>query len=106
MGKVKRLTRKFIRERAGIWIQELMDLAKDAELNKETYLEKNYVNLILEISKHYKVKIPEKRYICKKCYSVLIPGINSTIKIRKGRVIIKCLKCGNVKRYVIKKDRG
>ncbi len=103
---VKYLTRKFIKERANTWIHELILLAKDAELKKEKDLEREYVKLMLEISKHYKVKIPEKRYICKKCQSVLIPGVNSTIRIRKGKVIVKCLNCGNVKRYIIKKDHG
>jgi len=106
MKKVNPLTKKFIKERARIWIKELMDLAREAELKGEKDLEKEYIKLILEISKHYKVKIPDKRYICKNCYSILIPGLNSTIRIKRGRVIIKCLNCGNIKRYIIRKNRG
>ncbi|MGC8585454.1 MAG: ribonuclease P protein component 4 [Thermoplasmata archaeon] len=90
---------------ASKWIKNLLILANEMELKNELELEKRYVFLMLEISKHYKVKL-DKKYVCKKCGSFLIPGKNATIRIRKGRIILKCLRCGNIKRYVIKKDQS
>ncbi|MGC8610049.1 MAG: ribonuclease P protein component 4 [Thermoplasmata archaeon] len=89
---------------ASKWIKNLLSLAKEMELKNDLELEKRYIFLALEISKHYKVKF-DKRYICKNCYSYLIPGKNATIRIRKGRIILKCLKCGNIKRFIIRKNQ-
>ncbi len=95
------LVRKYVKNRAQAWIKDLISLAREMEIEGNYELERKYVALALEISKHYKVKIPEKRYICKKCKSVLIPGRNATVRLKKGRINIKCLKCGNIKRFVI-----
>jgi len=96
------LTKGYIKNRASQWLNELIDNAKKMEMENNIKLEKRYISLALDISKHYKVKLPNKEYICKKCKSYLIPGRNASIRVRKGRVIIKCLRCGNVKRFKIK----
>ncbi|MGC9203592.1 MAG: ribonuclease P protein component 4 [Thermoplasmata archaeon] len=95
------MPRKYIKKRAEIWIRDLLALARRMEIEDNYDLERRYVSLVLEISKHYKVKIPEKRFICKNCKIILIPGKNSTVRIKKGRVNIKCLRCGNIRRFVI-----
>ncbi len=43
-----------------------------------------------------------KRSICRTCLSALIPGKTAVVRIRKGRVIVRCLKCGRVYRYPYK----
>ena len=95
------MVRKGIKYKASVWIKELTLLAQNMEIEGNYDLEKKYVDLILEISKHYKVKIPNKIYICKNCKSILIPGRNATVRLKKGRINLKCLRCGKIKRYVI-----
>lgn len=95
------MTRNYIKKRAEAWIRELIELAMEMEYKGRYDLERRYVSLALEISRHYKVKIQNKRYICKNCKIILIPGRNAEVRIKKGRVNLKCLRCGNIKRFVI-----
>jgi len=96
------LPKNYIKSRASQWIKELVENARKMEIDGNIKMERRYISLALEISKHYKVKIPDKRYICKKCNAYLIPGKNATVRIRKNRIVIKCLMCGTVKRFKIR----
>ncbi|XP_076847741.1 ribonuclease P protein subunit p21 [Brachyhypopomus gauderio] len=45
-----------------------------------------------------------KRTICKKCYSLLIPGVTSTVRQRRGSrrqrmTVVRCLNCGLTKSF-------
>eukprot|EP00753_Platysulcus_tardus_P000596 PLAT10571.1.p1 GENE.PLAT10571.1~~PLAT10571.1.p1 ORF type:complete len:199 (+),score=9.70 PLAT10571.1:68-598(+) len=49
-----------------------------------------------------------KRTICKRCSALLYPGISSTVRIRKGsesRVVVRCKRCGAVRRYPLARSR-
>ncbi|MDD3407416.1 MAG: ribonuclease P [Methanomicrobium sp.] len=55
------------------------------------------------ISMRYRIRIPKpynKRY-CRKCYSLLVPGTNVRTRIQRGKVIVTCKTCGNIRRYPI-----
>ncbi|KAL7986307.1 hypothetical protein Chor_011473 [Crotalus horridus] len=45
-----------------------------------------------------------KRTICKSCFSLLVPGISSTVRQRKRRhqrwTVVQCLNCGLSKRFL------
>uniref|UniRef100_A0A8C6V5F4 Ribonuclease P/MRP subunit p21 n=1 Tax=Naja naja TaxID=35670 RepID=A0A8C6V5F4_NAJNA len=49
-----------------------------------------------------------KRTICKSCFSLLIPGVSSTVRQRKRRhqrrTVVQCLNCGLSKRFPSKPD--
>jgi len=64
-----------------------------------------YISLIRRLSMKFKVKPPRlfRLFICRKCKSPLIPGYNSVIRVRrrpKKAIIVKCLECGHVYRYI------
>ncbi|NP_001003530.1 ribonuclease P protein subunit p21 [Danio rerio] len=45
-----------------------------------------------------------KRTICKKCYTLLIPGVTSTVRQKRGKgrqrkTVVRCLSCGLTKRF-------
>ncbi|KAG5850339.1 ribonuclease P protein subunit p21 [Anguilla rostrata] len=45
-----------------------------------------------------------KRTLCKKCYSVLVPGITATVRQRRSRnrectTLVRCVSCGQTKRF-------
>ncbi|XP_015284796.1 PREDICTED: ribonuclease P protein subunit p21 [Gekko japonicus] len=44
-----------------------------------------------------------KRTICKSCFSLLVPGVSSTVRQRKRRnqrwTVVRCLNCGLTKRF-------
>ncbi|MGC8479222.1 MAG: ribonuclease P protein component 4 [Candidatus Micrarchaeia archaeon] len=79
-------------------INRLFQLAKEKtiENNEESVaLSKRYIKLALLINKHYKAKAIKKNKIkiCKNCLAVLIPGINSKVRVSKKVVLYKCV-CG------------
>ncbi|XP_053310970.1 ribonuclease P protein subunit p21 [Spea bombifrons] len=49
-----------------------------------------------------------KRTICKRCSSLLIPGVTSTVRQKKCRgqrkTVIRCLSCGLTKRFLSNPD--
>ena len=66
-----------------------------------------YILLIRKLSMKCKVKPPRiyRLLICRRCKSPLIPGYNAVVRIRshpKKSIVVKCLECGNVYRYVYK----
>ena len=49
----------------------------------------------LRVSTKNKVKMPSflKRQICKNCRSILMPGTNARIRIKKGKAVYFCRSC-------------
>jgi len=96
----RKIARKIAKER----IEILYRMAEERAMKGDLVLASRYVELMREISKKYNVRIPkEKKYhICKKCNSFLVPGKNATVRLKKGKVVIKCLRCGTYKRYPYK----
>ncbi|XP_025027890.1 ribonuclease P protein subunit p21 isoform X1 [Python bivittatus] len=49
-----------------------------------------------------------KRTICKSCFSLLVPGVSSTVRQRKRRhqrwTVVRCLNCGLRKRFLSNPD--
>ncbi|XP_048343204.1 LOW QUALITY PROTEIN: ribonuclease P protein subunit p21-like [Sphaerodactylus townsendi] len=49
-----------------------------------------------------------KRTICKSCFSLLVPGVSSTVRQRKRRnqrwTVVRCLNCGLTKRFLSNPD--
>ncbi len=99
--------RRYVKDIARERIERLIALADEIyEVNKP--LSKRYIELALRISMRSRVRIPRhlKDRICKKCLSILKPGVNCTVRIRPRRekhIVIKCLECGHVIRIPIKR---
>lgn len=93
-----------MRERQRIAIERIHRLFSEAEkMAKENRMElcRRYVEIARKISMKYLVRIPRVyrlRY-CKKCLSYLVPGKNCRIRLKKRKVVLTCLNCGNKKRY-------
>ncbi|MEM0150081.1 MAG: ribonuclease P protein component 4 [Candidatus Micrarchaeaceae archaeon] len=82
----------------------LYGLAKEAATKntpEELALSRSYTTKIKLISMHYKVKLPKeiKNSICKKCGSLLIPGLSAQVRIASANhyAIWKCSSCGTEK---------
>lgn len=83
----------------------LYNLGLDATRKNDVVLSRRYGDLIYVISMRMRTRIPQviKRWICKNCRVIMIPGVNAVIRTRrKGRslrVITRCLVCGYIHRY-------
>ncbi|KAG5882737.1 hypothetical protein JTB14_004033 [Gonioctena quinquepunctata] len=64
-----------------------------------------YSNLMVNISRKtvQRMEIDLKRTICKRCRCLLLAGITCTVRIKKKRVIWKCMKCGDSKIFETKR---
>ena len=85
-------------------ISKLFEEAKGV-FSKDAKLSNRYVHLARKIAMKYKVRIPSKfkRRFCKHCYSYLVQGKNSRVRLQKSKVVISCLNCKKFMRFVIKK---
>lgn len=66
---------------------------------------RRYGELVRRISMRCRVGIPRsiKRWICKNCSVIMVPGLNARIRSRREgktlRVVTTCLVCGWIHRY-------
>jgi ribonuclease P protein subunit RPR2 len=72
--------------------------------SKNKTLSNRYVTLARKIAMKVKVRIPIefKRKFCKHCYKYLMPGINSIVRKRKGKIVISCFECKKFMRIIVK----
>ena len=94
---------KIARERMG----KLLKLAE--ENAKNPTFSKRYAQLALKIGMRYNIRLPGeiKRRICKKCFSLLIPGENCIVRTnpKQQAVIITCKNCGSVRRFPYRREK-
>ncbi len=107
MSNDKGTVKHIAEERIGI----LLDISErffkgDGPAGVDEALAKKYIGLAMQIRRHYKIKTKDKRFdaICKKCRTMLIPGITCTVRIlgREHTALYKCIQCGTEKRIIFR----
>ena len=85
-------------------VQILFKQAEDSFFKNKS-LANRYITLARKIAMKVKIRIPLelKRKFCKHCYKFLMPGVNSRVRTRDGKVIISCFECKKFMRIPIKK---
>lgn len=84
-------------------IDELFGRAYDfLKINKK--YSNNCVKLARKISLRYKVPLTkqQKLLFCKNCGAYLHPGITSRVRVSRGKVVVVCLNCKKISRYMYK----
>ena len=86
--------------------EHIVALFKQAEeqFKEHPDLSKRYIYMIQKIAMKYKLHFSrnQKKMFCKKCNAYLKQGINSKIRLVKNRIVLTCLECGHVRRFVYK----
>lgn len=41
-----------------------------------------------------------RRSVCRRCHGFLMPGVTARVRLRRGRVVTRCLRCGATRRVV------
>ena len=83
----------------------LFRLGVEAVKRQEYDLSRRYAELIRLLAMRTRVRIPKgiKRWICKKCNVIMIPGLTARVRTRREgktlRVVTTCLVCGWIHRY-------
>lgn len=87
--------------------ERITKLFQEAEtmFKEHPELSKRYMGLARKIAMKYKVKFTKEQKLkfCKKCNAYLKPGINSTRRLNKGILVIRCNECNHLRRAVYKK---
>ncbi|MGB9827808.1 ribonuclease P [Thermosphaera chiliense] len=97
-----------LREIARERIVLLYKLAVEQARKGDYALARRYVEIMLKISAKARVKPPRyiRRGYCRSCKIPLIPGVTSRVRVRSdgsvSRVVVSCLACGWMRRYVVK----
>jgi len=105
-GRRGRRTKDMIKT-AGERIDLLFSYAEKEGLNGDMELANRYVSLAFTIAKRYNVRLlpAHKAFFCRKCQTYQLESRTCRTRIHNGRVVKKCLNCGNLKRIVISKDK-
>jgi len=84
--------------------KRIEELFKQAQIAKSDDLANRYAEMAHKISLKFKVSFTksQKQSYCKKCKSYLRKGYNCRIRLNEGKVVVKCLNCGNIRRFVYK----
>ncbi|MEK6951308.1 MAG: ribonuclease P [Nanoarchaeota archaeon] len=74
------------------------------EFAQDKALANRSVSLARTIAMKVRFRIPKeyKRRFCQHCYRYLQPGVNSRVRVRKGKVIIACLECKKFRRVPVR----
>lgn len=86
-------------------IEILVNRASERMYNDYT-LARRYISLAKRIAERYRIKIPKefKLVFCKKCLYPYRPD-KFRVRVKKSRVIITCLNCGNERRVPIRPEK-
>ena len=101
----KRIAKKLkAKKEAKELIPELLKKSKLAYKKGNKALSKTYSKKIKYLYMKHKIKLPKtiKRQLCKNCYTILIPGTNSRVRTKEGKLIIYCLDCKKYTRIPIR----
>jgi ribonuclease P protein subunit RPR2 len=81
-------------------IERLHELAREATSAREFDVAREYVRLARRIAERNRTGLPRtfRRYTCDDCDAYLVPGVNARVRLRPGRVVVRC-DCGATKRY-------
>jgi len=103
MGERRQRSGRRSRDNAQIASERIAILFTEAERASRQgsdALSERYVSLARSIGMRYNVRLPArlKRRVCQKCGAFLVPGRNLRVRLREGKTIWTCLKCGSVSR--------
>ncbi len=100
----KPLPKKLQQEIAHERIQSLFRQAEEI-FSRNPVLAHRYVFLARKIAMKVKTRIPRelKRKYCAHCYKFLMPGINSRVRTRNGKIIISCFECKKFMRIPLRR---
>jgi ribonuclease P protein subunit RPR2 len=89
-------------------IERLFELAEAEARDEREQRSKRYIQLARAIGMRYRVRIPGhlKMRLCKRCYSLLIPGRNARVRLRGEYMTTTCLRCGQHIRRPYKASRA
>jgi ribonuclease P protein subunit RPR2 len=81
-------------------IDRLHALAREAAAARDHDLSREYVRLARRVAERHRLALPRRfrRFTCDRCDAYLRPGVNARVRLRPGRVVVRC-DCGATARH-------
>jgi ribonuclease P protein subunit RPR2 len=103
MGERRQRRGRRTREMAAIATERmaiLMRLAAQSASSGEPASANRYAGLARTLGMRYNIRLPAdfKRRLCPSCGSYLVAGRNLRVRLRPGKAVWTCLKCGKTRR--------
>ncbi|MDD3399149.1 MAG: ribonuclease P protein component 4 [Candidatus Methanomethylophilaceae archaeon] len=88
-----RVSKHRVKEIADLRMRRLAELAvlQVREGNQERA--RRYVHIARRIGMKTRTPMPEGFRYCKGCQQPLVPGLNSRVRLKNGRILIHCMVC-------------
>ncbi|MGQ9583542.1 MAG: ribonuclease P protein component 4 [Thermoplasmatota archaeon] len=96
IGRRSRDTSRIASERMAV----LFRLAQERASAGNQDIAERYISLARAIGMRYNVRVPRamKRLFCRRCGAFLTPGRNMRVRLRTGKIVNTCLRCGRATR--------
>ena len=100
MGRKTGAMRRIARERMEVLFSEA---GRRARVGRQD-LARRYCHMARRISMRYNVPLRPglRRSYCRRCGEYLLPGRTSVVRLRRGRLNVRCTGCGRVMRFPLK----
>jgi ribonuclease P protein subunit RPR2 len=90
-------------------VHRLFHLAKNI-IHEDPDLAQRYVRIARRVAMRTRLKLPKeyRRFICRKCKSFILPGVNCRVRIQQRRethMVITCLICGKPARFPLRGEK-
>ena len=91
---------------AKIHIKELFQQAR-IMFKTDPKLSDRYMKLAWKLKTKFKVEFTpaQKKRMCKKCLSYLVPSVNCTVRVNKGNVVYTCKNCKAIIKHGYRKEQ-
>lgn len=89
----KRIPRQKVREIAQQRMLRLTEMAVQKVREGDAEHARRYMEIARRISMRTQTPMPPEPVCCKGCMQPMVPGLNSRVRVRNGRVVLHCLVC-------------
>ncbi len=81
-------------------VARLLELARAEVGGPDPLLADRYALLARRVAERYQAGLPPgaKAQVCRGCSGYQVPGRNARVRLRSGRLVSTCLRCGAVRR--------
>jgi ribonuclease P protein subunit RPR2 len=89
-------------------IDILFSLAAQEAAKKDLARADRYASLAVKLGMRYNVRLPKEFRLrfCRGCGSYLVPGANLRVRLRNGKRVMTCGRCGRERRMPYKERGG
>ena len=94
----RRISNREMRDIAESRMLTLLSLARTEGMSGNMERSKRYFQLARAVGMRTNTSLPEGIMYCRNCLSLLFPGRNCRVRLRKGKIVYHCLDCDSIRR--------